>query len=76
MRGDDPQQAAMFSYISPEERVPLDHPLRSIRVMVDAVLKELSPGLDSAVLAYRPALDCPGEVAARAVVASPLHGPQ
>ncbi len=26
MRGDDPQQAAMFSYISPEERVPQDHP--------------------------------------------------
>ncbi len=43
MRGDDPQQAAMFSYISPEERVPQDHPLRAIRAMVDAVLKELSP---------------------------------
>jgi transposase len=43
MRGEDPQQAAMFSYISPEERVPQDHPLRTIRVLVDAVLKELSP---------------------------------
>ena len=43
MRGEDPQQAAMFSYISPEERVPQDHPLRAIRAMVDAVLKELSP---------------------------------
>jgi transposase len=43
MRGDDPQQAAMFSYISPEERVPPDHPLRTIRQMVDAVFKELSP---------------------------------
>jgi hypothetical protein len=31
MRGDDPQQAAMFSYLSPEERVPKDHPLRAIR---------------------------------------------
>jgi len=29
--------------ISPEERVPLDHPLRLVCVMVDAVLKELSP---------------------------------
>ena len=46
MRGDDPQQAAMFSYISPEERVPPEHPLRSIRMMVDAVLKELSPQFD------------------------------
>jgi transposase len=43
MRGDDPQQATMFSYIAPEERVPPDHPLRTVRVMVDAVLKELSP---------------------------------
>ena len=43
MRGDDPQQAVMFSYISPEERVPQAHPLRLIRVLVAAVLKELSP---------------------------------
>jgi hypothetical protein len=27
MRGDDPQQAAMFSYLSPEERLPHDQPL-------------------------------------------------
>jgi transposase len=46
MRGDDPQQAAMFSYLSPEERVPLDHPLRVIRMMVDTVLKALSPQFD------------------------------
>lgn len=26
MRGDDPQQAAMFSDLSPEERMPRDHP--------------------------------------------------
>jgi transposase len=42
MRGDDPQQAAMFSYLSPEERVPKEHPLRTIRVLVDGVLNELS----------------------------------
>jgi transposase len=46
MRGDDPQQAAIFSYISPEERVPEEHPLRAIRAMVEAVLKELSPQFD------------------------------
>lgn len=43
MRGDDRQQAAMWSYISPEARVPQDHPLRPIRQMVDEVLQELSP---------------------------------
>ena len=43
MRGDDLQQDAMFSYLSPEQRVPADHPLRPIRQMVDRVLKRLSP---------------------------------
>jgi transposase len=47
MRGDDPQQAAMFSYLSPEERVPKDHPLRPIRALVDGVLKELSRQFDT-----------------------------
>ncbi len=44
MRGNDKHQGAMFSYISPEQRVPGDHPLRPIRKMVNEVLKELSPG--------------------------------
>jgi transposase len=43
MRGDDRQQGAMFSYLSPEERVPRDHPLRAIRQLVDHALTELSP---------------------------------
>ena len=42
MRGVDQQQSGMFSYISAERRVPKDHPLRAIRVMVDAALKESS----------------------------------
>jgi transposase len=47
MRGDDQQQGAMFSYISPEQRVPADHPLRPIRQMVDDVLLGLSPQFDA-----------------------------
>jgi transposase len=43
MRGDDNQQDGMFSYVSPEKRVPADHPLRPIRKMVDEILKEMSP---------------------------------
>jgi transposase len=43
MRGPDTQQSSMFSYLSPEERVPAKHPLRPIRLMVDEVLKALSP---------------------------------
>jgi transposase len=41
VRGTDQQQGHAFSYISPEQRVRKDHPLRPIRTMVDKVLKEL-----------------------------------
>lgn len=72
MRGDDPQHAAIFSYLSPEERVPQAHPLRHIRVMVDAVLKELSPPFARLYSSTGPGLDCPGAVAAGALAASAL----
>src|SRR3979409_1211307 len=42
MRGQDNQQSAMYSYLSPEERVPADHPLRAMRGMTDRALKDLS----------------------------------
>src|SRR5512140_3315698 len=43
MRGNDEQQLDVFSYVSPEQRVPHDHPLRPLRVMADAALRELQP---------------------------------
>src|SRR5437879_668839 len=46
MRGTDIQQSAMFSYLSPEDRVPADHPLRGIRRMVNEALRLLSPVFD------------------------------
>jgi transposase len=42
MRGIDEQQSQMFSYLSPEQRVRKDHPLRAVRAMVDEVLRSLS----------------------------------
>src|SRR2546426_12460246 len=42
MRGHDDQAAHLFSYVSPEQRVPADHPLRAIRQMTDRVLVTLS----------------------------------
>ena len=42
MRGHDEQTGHMFSYLSPEQRVPSDHPLRAIRQMTDRVLAKLS----------------------------------
>ena len=47
MRGEDKQQHDLFSYGSLEDRVPPDHPLRPIRVMVDEALKALSPKFDA-----------------------------
>ncbi|MGP8268769.1 MAG: IS5/IS1182 family transposase, partial [Terracidiphilus sp.] len=41
MRGNDEQQEAVFSCIGLEQRVPKDHPLRAIRQMSDAALREL-----------------------------------
>ena len=46
MRGADQQQSGMFSYISAERRVPKEHPLRTVRIMVDAALKELGSRFD------------------------------
>ena len=43
MRGHDDQAAHLFSYVSPEQRVPADHPLRAIRQLTDRVLATLSP---------------------------------
>jgi transposase len=42
MRGRVDPQGHMFSYFSPESRVPADHPLRGIKAHTDQVLKELS----------------------------------
>src|ERR1035441_1252945 len=43
MRGQDEQQLDVFSYVSPEQRVPQEHPLRPLRVMTDEALRELQP---------------------------------
>ena len=47
----------MFSYLSPEERVPAKHPLRPIRLMVDEALKALSPAFSRLYSAFgRPSI--------------------
>ena len=42
MRGDDQHQSGMFSYVSLENRVPQDHPLRVIRKTVDEILRSMA----------------------------------
>lgn len=46
MRGDDQQQSGMFSYVSLEDRVPQDHPLRAIRKSVDEILRAMAKDFD------------------------------
>jgi transposase len=46
MRGPDIEQAAMFSYLTLERRIPADHPLRAIRRLTDRALGRISGELD------------------------------
>lgn len=43
MRGEEEKQGFMYTYLSPEQRVPANHPLRRIKLYADAVLKEMNP---------------------------------
>lgn len=47
MRGQDHQQSDIFSYLSPEQRVRQDHPLRAIRAMADLALWSMSERFDA-----------------------------
>lgn len=47
MRGHVDPQSRLFSYLSIEERIPTDHPLRRIKAQADAVLRTLSPALEA-----------------------------
>ena len=52
MRGPDIQQDALFSTVSPESRVPKDHPLRPIRTMVDTALRKLDTDFNALYSEY------------------------
>src|SRR5690348_17124519 len=47
MRGTDTKQASMLSLLTPEKRVPAKHPLRVVKEMAEAALKEMSPLFDA-----------------------------
>jgi len=46
MRGEDQRSEGFFSYVRLESRIPADHPLRAVRELVDAALRELSRSFD------------------------------
>ena len=72
MRGAEYEQSSMFSYISAERRVPKDHPLRAIRTMADAALKELDQRFEGMYAAMgRPSI--PPERLLRALLLQVLY---
>jgi transposase len=72
MRGADEQPGSMFSYVSLEERVPQDHPLRAIRRITDRALERLSPRLGTLYINFgRPSI--PPEKLLRALLLQALY---
>jgi transposase len=72
VRGDDEQSGHLFSYLSPEQRVPADHPLRAIRTMTDDALRRLSPRFEAIYAATgRPSI--PPEHLLRALLLQVLY---
>ena len=72
MRGADEQSGSMFSYVSLEERVPPDHPLRTIRRITDRALERLSPRLGTLYIHFgRPSI--PPEKLLRALLLQALY---
>ncbi len=47
MRGSPDRQLSMLSSLSTEDLIPVDHPIRRIRVVVDTVLAELDDVFDA-----------------------------
>jgi hypothetical protein len=72
MRGADEQPGSMFSYVSLEDRVPADHPLRAIRRITDRAFERLSPRFGTLYVKFgRPSI--PPEKLWRAAAASPVY---
>lgn len=72
MRGADKQPGSMFSYVSLEERVPQDHPLRAIRRITDRALERLSPRFGTLYINFgRPSI--PPEQLLRALVLQAVY---
>jgi transposase len=43
MRGVEKVQDKLFSYVSQDDRIPQDHPMRKLRALIDPILQKLSP---------------------------------
>jgi transposase len=72
MRGADERSGAMFSYVSLEDRVPAEHPLRAVRRITDRALERLSPRFGTLYVNFgRPSI--PPEKLLRALLLQALY---
>ena len=74
MRGSDVRSGSLFSYVDLEQRVRADHPLRTIRAIVNAALNDLSADFDAL---YPPRLgrpSIPPERLLRAMLLQAFYG--
>ena len=46
MRGRRDPRATMLAFVDMEERVPTDHPIRTVKIIADEALERLSPEFD------------------------------
>ena len=74
MRGMFRDQGTLFSYVSPELRVPPEHPLRRIRALVRDVLKELSRSFARLYAACKGDRRCHREQLLSALLIQALYG--
>ena len=65
----------MFSYLSPEQRVPQDHPLRAVRVIVDQSLTERDGHFSRIYIRPWPSFPSPGASPSCLAAASLLQHP-
>jgi hypothetical protein len=73
MRGGDARTEGLFCYVSCEQRVPSDHPLRRVLPIVDAALAELSGEFARLYAPIgRPSIPLPAERRLEPLVQEPL----
>lgn len=72
MRGTHEEQQALFSYVSQEDRIPANHPLRALRHLIDPILGEMSSGF-AALYSTTGRPSIPPEQLLRALVLQTLY---
>jgi hypothetical protein len=74
VRGNDTKQGSMLSLVTPEKRVPEDHPLRQVKTLAEDALRTLSPVFEQMYSSVgRPSIP-PGAAAEGDTADGAVHG--